>query len=85
MGQIFATKLMYLATRLPQHDGEAFIAKMEEGIDEGNTDFLEANMERLEALSKKLKDRAYEIAQLQYRARVVRDRHEPPAENRLKE
>ena len=47
-------------------------------------EFIEANMPRLECLIGLLQDRAYELAQLQYRARVVRDRHEPAAEKRVR-
>ena len=61
-----------------------FIAKLEQAIDEGNADFIEANMPRQEEIIGLLQDRSHELAQMQYRARVVRDRHEPPAEKRVK-
>ena len=73
-----------MTTRLPWHNGERFIAKLEQAIDEGNADFIEANMPRLERLIGLLQDRSHELAQLQYRARVVRDRHEPAAEKRAR-
>lgn len=66
--------------RLPMHDGERFIATMERASLEGNADFVAANMARLEKLIGQLQDRAAEIVTLPYRARVVRDRHEPPVE-----
>ena len=73
-----------MTTRLPWHDGERFIAKLEQAIEEGNADFVEANMLRLERLIGLLQDRCHELAQLQYRARVVRDQHEPPAQKRVR-
>lgn len=72
-----------MTTRLPPHDGEPFIAKLEQAIEDGNARFVGANMPRLERLIGKLQDRAHEIAQMQYRARVVRERHEPPAAKRM--
>lgn len=71
-----------MATKLPWHDSERFIAKLEQAIDEGNADFIEANIPRLEEIIGLLQDRTYELTQLQYRARAVRDRHEPPAGKR---
>jgi len=76
-------RISTMRTRLPWHDGEPFIAKLEQAIDEGNCHFIEANMPRLERLIGLLQDRCGELTQLQYRARVVRDRHEPPASKRL--
>jgi len=73
-----------MTTRLPWHDSERLIAKLEQAIDEGNADFVEANMPRLERLIGLLQDHCHELAKLQYRAPVVRDRHEPPAEKRVK-
>ena len=40
-------------------------------------------MPALENLIARLQARAHEIAEMQHRARIVRDRHEPPAEKRL--
>ena len=62
--------------RLPVHDGEPLIAAMERASDEGDVDFIEANMPRLGRLIAQLQDGACELAELQGRARVVRDRHE---------
>ena len=33
---------------LPYHDGELFVARMEQALDEGDIEFLEKNMPRLE-------------------------------------
>jgi len=63
-------------------DGELFLAKLEEAQAEGNTDFVAAHMPRLEQLIACYMDRTYELAQLQYRARMVREHHEPRAEMR---
>ena len=45
--------------------------------------FIEANMPALERFIRQYEERVYELVQLQYRARVIRDRHEPPAEKRM--
>lgn len=47
-------------TRLPINDGEPFIATMERASEEGDADFVAANMDRLERLIARLQDRAYE-------------------------
>jgi len=64
-------------TTLGYLDGEPFIAAMEKAQDGGNLDFVQANMQRLEKLLAMYQDRAYELAQLQYRAQMVRRTHEP--------
>ena len=64
-------------TALGHLDGESFIAAMEKAQDGGNLDFVQANMQRLEKLLAMYQDRAYELAQLQYRAQMVRRTHEP--------
>lgn len=66
-------------TNLPVHDGEPFIAALERASEAGNADYVAANLDRLERLIGQPQDRAAEIVTLQYRARVVRERHEPPA------
>jgi hypothetical protein len=38
---------------------------------------------RLESLIARYQNRIHQLAQLQYRARLVRDRHEPPADKRI--
>lgn len=63
-------------TQIGYLDGEKFIATMERASEEGDADFASANMPRLETLIGQLQDRAYELAELQGRARAVRDRHE---------
>ena len=55
---------------------------VEQTIGEGNADFVGANMPRLQELIGLLQERCHELAQLQYRARVVRDRHESAAGER---
>ena len=60
-------------------NGRLFIRKLEEAQNEGNLDFVTSNLPRLEDLIARLQDRQAELAQLQYRARCVRDKHEPPA------
>ncbi len=64
-------------SQLPIKHGEPFIAALERASEAGDADFVAANMDRLETLIGQLQDRAAEIVSLQYRARVVRDRHEP--------
>ncbi len=39
-----------MLTKLPYLDGEPFIARMEEAIERGDADLVEANMPRVEAL-----------------------------------
>lgn len=58
-------------------DGELFIARCEKALAEGDAAFLECAMPRLEGLIARLQERAYELAQLQYWARMVREKHEP--------
>ena len=70
-------------TTLDYLDGEPFIAAMEKAQDEGNLDFVQANMPRLERLIARHQDRAYELAQLQYRARMIREHHEPGSAKRV--
>lgn len=65
-------------------DGEPFIAYLEKAQAEGDADHIERNMNRIEALIVKYQERIHELAQLQYRARAIRDRHEPPAHKRLR-
>jgi hypothetical protein len=40
-------------------------------------------MPRIEALIAMFQERSFELAKMQQRLREVRDRHEPPAEQRL--
>lgn len=72
-----------MPTRLPMCDGELFIAKLEAAMEDNDCAFIEANMPRLEKLIAFYQDRSYELAKLQQRARVIRDRHEPPASRRI--
>jgi len=72
-----------MPTRLPIQDAEPFIAKLEQAVQEGDADFIEANMPRLERLIALYQERIHELAQLQYRARTIREQHEPPAGKRL--
>ncbi|MCY2927445.1 MAG: hypothetical protein NT031_18815 [Planctomycetota bacterium] len=73
-------------TRLPAGDGEPFIAALEEhGVEAGDPDYVAANVPKLRRLIGDLQDRIYELSQLQYRARVVLDRHEPDCSTRRKQ
>ena len=58
---------------------EPFVAKMEQAQVEGHLDFVEANMPRLERLIAECMEWQVKIAELERRARIVRDRHEPGA------
>lgn len=71
-----------MPTKRIYRDGELFIAKMEQALDEGGIEFVEANMPRLERLIARLQDRQYEVAQIMHRAMMVRERHEPRADRR---
>lgn len=66
-------------TRRGQLDGEPFITALERASEAGNGDFVPANMDQLETLIAQLQDRGYEHAELQGRARLVRDSHEAKA------
>ena len=71
-------------TKLPFQDGERFIETCEQAVQEGDAGFISKNLPKLQKLIGQYQDRAYELAQLQHRARVVVDQHEPSAETRLK-
>ena len=64
---------------------EAFIARLEHAHEDGDADFIEANMPALEKLIADLQDASYELAVLQRRARDIRESHEPSAHQRLKQ
>ena len=68
------------AVRVPERD--PLIASLERGIDDGRPDFIGANIPRLEKLIADLQEASLRLARLQHRARIVRDRHEPPARER---
>jgi len=70
---------------LPPDDGDAWIRRLEEAQADCRPDFIEENIPRIERLIARLQERAYEIAQAQYRLRLIRDRHEPPARKRLRQ
>lgn len=55
---------------------EPFIAKLEQAIERGEPDFVERNLPRLEQIIAELMDAQHRLADLQYRASPVRDRHE---------
>jgi len=63
-------------TQIGHLDHGPFIAALERASEAGNADYVAANMDRLERMIAQFQDRGYEIAELQGRARVVRDRHE---------
>jgi hypothetical protein len=73
---------MKMGTGIGYLDGEPFVSALEQAQAEGRLGFVEANMPRLEWLIARYQDRAYELAQLQYRAQMVRRRYEPRAERR---
>ena len=63
-------------------DGEAFIRRLEQAQEEGDADAVSRNIERLRKLIADLQSRSHELAQLQYRAPSVFERHEPAADQR---
>jgi hypothetical protein len=63
-------------------DGEPFIARLEAATEAGDADFIEVNMPKLERLTALYQERLHELAQLQYRARVICEQHGPPASAR---
>jgi predicted short-subunit dehydrogenase-like oxidoreductase (DUF2520 family) len=68
-----------MATRLPINDGGEFIAGLEAALAKGDVDYIERHLPRLERLIAQYQIRIYELAQLQYRAMQIRERHEPAA------
>ena len=68
--------------RLGYQNGEAFIRRLEHAQEDGNADAVSLNIERLRKLIADLQDRSQELAQLQYRARSILERHEPAADQR---
>jgi len=63
-------------------DGEPFVTRLEQAQADGDTDFVAAHMPRLERLIVRYVDRTHALAQLQYRALMIRAHHEPSAEQR---
>lgn len=74
-----------MPAELPINDGEPLIACLEQSIEDGDADHVEGNMDRFERLIAQYQHRIAELTDLQYRARLIRDRHEPSAKKRLKE
>ncbi len=65
---------------LPHHhpptlDIENFLAIMESCVNSGDTEFVEANMDRLQATIDQLQRRVFDLSRLQYRACVIRDEY----------
>ncbi len=54
-----------------------FIARLEAASERGDADFVAANVASLEQVIADLMDWQHELAQLQCRARSVREQHEP--------
>lgn len=73
-----------MKAKLPMGDGEEFIAGLEVALEEGDTQYIDHHMPRLERLIGQYQSRTYELARLEYRARLVREQHEPSAHNRTK-
>ena len=73
-----------MPTRLPPDDGAPFIAMLELAAAAGDADIIEANMPRLERLIALYQEQIHELVKLEHAARAIRDRHEPPAGERLR-
>lgn len=71
-----------MRSRLPMDDGRQFITALEAAFENGDADAIEHQMPRLERLILQYQNRIYELAQLQYRARLIRERHEPAGDRR---
>lgn len=61
-------KRSILTMKLPLLDGEPFIKMLEQGIEDGRADYIEANMPRLREIILLYQERIAELSQLQYRA-----------------
>ena len=68
-----------VANRPPPLRFGPFVAKLEEAQAEGRPDLIAANMPRLARLIPECMEWQVKIAELEQRARIVRDRHEPRA------
>lgn len=66
-------------TQLPMQDGEPFIRKLEEAQAVGDLEFVGDNLPRLGRLIGLFMARIHELNLLEYRARLIRERHEPAA------
>jgi len=64
-------------TNLGYRDGLSLIEALERAQEEGDLDTVSARMPAIERLIARLQERAYELAHLQYRARMIREKHEP--------
>ena len=64
-------------------DGRAFLDRLEQSVQDGNADHIEANIPRLRELIRLYMERSYELAGLQERARLILMQHEPPADKRI--
>ena len=71
--------------QLPIDGGESFIGQLEEAVAEGDANFIDANLPRLENLIALYQDRIFELANIQHRARLIRNQHERPAVDRMKQ
>jgi hypothetical protein len=65
-------------------EGEAFVERVERESDAGNADFIEANMPEIERRLAVYMEWTNQLAGLAFRLRQVRNRHEPPAGERLR-
>lgn len=70
--------------KLPMDSGESFLCGLEQGQADGDCDYIGANLPRLEKLSADLQGRILELVRLLDRAKRIYERHEPPAEKRVK-
>ena len=65
--------------RPPRRRFEPFVGSLEGSQAEGNLNYISANMPRLERATAEPMAAQDRLAGLQYRARLIRDQHEPPA------
>lgn len=72
-----------MPTKLLSHDGEPFIARLEQSQEDGDADHVEGNVDRFERLIAQYQNRIPELTDLQYRARLTRDKYEPSAAKQI--
>jgi hypothetical protein len=67
---------------LPMDSGESHLSQLEQSVADGNADTVGANLPALRKLIGQYQDRIIELANLQYRARLILEQHEPSADER---
>ncbi len=76
--------MKYKKTPLPIADGVAFIETLEQAVKDGNPDLIAANLPKLKRYISMFQDRNFQLSEIQQRARIIEQQHEPSFEDRMK-